>query len=58
MVGALTQHAKHAKSQSAATFFKGAMPGFCQHYTIIDLVSSSAGSLLLNDMSCFFFKSF
>ena len=32
MVGALTQHARRAHSQSAATFFKGAM----LNYTTID----------------------
>ena len=41
MVEALTGHAWHAKSQSTATFFFRSNAGFCCHYTIINLVSSS-----------------
>ena len=37
MVGALTQHARHAKSQSAATFCKGAI----LNYTTIDPYNAS-----------------
>ena len=39
MVGTLSQHAWHAKSQSAATFLLRSSAGFCRHFTIIDLVS-------------------
>ena len=40
MVGALTQHAWHAKSHSAAISVRSNAV-FCRHYTINDLVPSS-----------------
>ena len=45
MVGALTQHARHAESQSAATFCLGAM----LNYTTID---PSNASLVLVKQEC------
>ena len=41
MVGAITQHNGHAKSQSSVIFLLRSNAGFRRHYTIIDLVSSS-----------------
>ena len=41
MVGSLTQQNGHAKSRSTVIFLLRSNAGFCRHYTIIDLVSSS-----------------